>query len=85
MLSNFLQHSSTPLQQMLTVHDRGQVRCQQVKGGTVLVPKGSVYRNYLDYMMDRKASEARKKLMDWDKRKDRRTKGYEEGSDSQVQ
>lgn len=31
--------------------------------------------------MDRKASEARKKLMDWDNRKDRGTKGYEEGSD----
>lgn len=35
--------------------------------------------------MDRKASEARKKLMDWDNGIDRGTKGYEEGSDSQVQ
>lgn len=77
---------------MLTVDGRGhsqcetgKVSCQQVKGGTLLVPKRSICRNYLDYMMDRKASEARKKLMDWDNRKDRGTKGYEEVSDSQVQ
>ena len=32
-------------------------------------------------MMGRKAYEARKKLMDWDKRKDRGSKGYNESRD----
>lgn len=31
--------------------------------------------------MDRKAYEARKKLMDWDKKKDTGSKGYDEGRD----
>lgn len=53
---------------MLTVYRRGHLQCeigkascQQVKGDTLLVPKRSICRNYLDYMMDRKTSEARKK------------------------
>lgn len=32
-------------------------------------------------MMDRKANEARKTLIDWDKRRARGSKGYDEGRD----
>lgn len=35
-------------------------------------------------MMDRKASEDRKKLMDWDNRKDRGTRDHKEDRDSQA-
>lgn len=39
----------------------------------------------VDCMMDRKANGIRKKLMDWDNRENRGTKGYDEGRDGEVQ
>lgn len=67
-----------------TQFENGEVTFQQVEGVQhCRIPREVFVEITYLRLYDRKANGARKKLMDWDNRKDRGTKGYE-GRDSQV-